>query len=45
MSAVEFIDAETALGADANFNLFTGEIDRTQAEEKQKLKVFFSVLN
>lgn len=39
MSAVEFIDAETILGADSSFNLITGEVDRTQPDDKQKMKV------
>ncbi|EYB86908.1 hypothetical protein Y032_0271g887 [Ancylostoma ceylanicum] len=39
MSAVEFIDAETALGAEAGHNLFTCEIDRgaDNADEKRRL--------
>ncbi|VDM75949.1 unnamed protein product [Strongylus vulgaris] len=39
MSAVEFIDAETALGAEAAHNLFTCEIDRgaDNADEKRRL--------
>ncbi|KAJ1349644.1 hypothetical protein KIN20_005241 [Parelaphostrongylus tenuis] len=39
MSAVEFIDAETALGAEAGHNLFTCEIDRTtdNTDEKRRL--------
>ncbi|KAE9421008.1 hypothetical protein Angca_002193 [Angiostrongylus cantonensis] len=41
MSAVEFIDAETALGAEAGHNLFTCEIDRgtDNADEKRRLAV------
>uniref|UniRef100_A0A0K0DAZ2 DNA damage-binding protein 1 n=1 Tax=Angiostrongylus cantonensis TaxID=6313 RepID=A0A0K0DAZ2_ANGCA len=40
MSAVEFIDAETALGAEAGHNLFTCEIDRgtDNADEKRRLE-------
>ncbi|KAK6013748.1 CPSF A subunit region [Ostertagia ostertagi] len=43
MSAVEFIDAETALGAEAGHNLFTCEIDRgaDNADEKRRLAVCF----
>ncbi|XGW30811.1 hypothetical protein V3C99_009628 [Haemonchus contortus] len=39
MTAVEFIDAETALGAEASHNLFTCEIDRgaDNADEKRRL--------
>ncbi|KJH52137.1 hypothetical protein DICVIV_01723 [Dictyocaulus viviparus] len=39
MSAVEFIDAETALGAEAGHNLFTCQIDRgaDNADEKRRL--------
>ncbi|VDL82485.1 unnamed protein product [Nippostrongylus brasiliensis] len=39
MSAVEFIDAETALGAEAGHNLFTCEIDRgaDNTDEKRRL--------
>ncbi|CAI4228082.1 unnamed protein product [Auanema sp. JU1783] len=38
MTAVEFIDAETVLGAESSFNIFTGEVDRCSAEDKPKLK-------